>query len=119
MKSLNTYWRAIQEGVCVRCIDGGPDGECLLQEGRACPLKLYFPTVVETVLSVRGTSFEPYAAAVQKSICPSCSHRTHEGLCFLRDTGDCTLHRYTSLVVNAVEDVYILERKKSVPPEKP
>ena len=46
---LGEYWKAVQQKVCVKCIDGDRHGNCRLSPQFDCGLKKYFSNVVHVI----------------------------------------------------------------------
>ena len=103
---LQQYWHAVREKVCVKCIDSDGYGNCRLSGIDECGLKLHFPRIVETVLSVKSNSMDIYIEALRKNVCAACIHQSPEGKCMVRANLDCGLDRYFPLVVEAIEEVH-------------
>lgn len=105
--TLEEYWDAVSAKVCGNCIDSDGFENCRLTGEQACGLKIHFPKVVETVLSVKGDRIEPYIDALRKNVCAFCRHQSPNGTCSFRRNLDCGLDRYFPLVVNTIEDVRV------------
>lgn len=108
MENLEHYWRAVQDKVCANCIDSDPakrDDSCRLTGDETCGLKLHFPQIVETVLSVHSDILEPYVESLRRNVCAYCKHQSPDGKCMFRVRLDCGLDRYFPLIVQAIEDV--------------
>jgi hypothetical protein len=97
--TLDEYWNAVQQKVCLKCIDGDGHGDCRLGTVEECALKANFPKIVETVLAVRSPDIEPY-------VCGDCRHQSSDGNCMLRNDIDCALDRYFPMVAEAIEEVH-------------
>ena len=104
MDDVGRYWLAVQRRVCVKCIDGDGHGSCRLSGEEVCGLKLHFPRIVETVLSVQSNSIEPYIEALGQNVCAECKHQSADGTCAFRSNLDCGLDRYFPLIVQAIEE---------------
>lgn len=102
---LQQYWQTVCEKICVKCIDGDGYGNCRLTGVEECGLKLHFPKIVETVLSVKSDTMELYIEALRKNVCANCKHQSPEGKCMFRANVDCGLDRYFPLVVEVIEEV--------------
>ena len=98
------YRDAIRRRVCAPCLDGKGDGSCGLT-GRICAIEGHLPRVIEAICAVESDRMIDYMAAIEAQVCGSCQQPSPTGDCHLRDTGDCALSAYLSLVVDAVEDV--------------
>lgn len=105
MEALEQYWSAVQDRVCVNCIDSDGHGNCRLSGEEECGLKVHFSKMVETVLSVQSDRLEPYVDALRNNVCLSCRHQSPDGFCMIRSHLDCGLDRYFPLVVEVIEDV--------------
>ncbi len=99
-----TFLAAIQQRVCAVCMDQKDDGSCGL-EGRLCAIEKHLSGVVETVSAIDSDRMDDYITAIESQVCGSCSEQDASGKCELREKGDCALHAYLSLVVEAIEDV--------------
>jgi len=104
--TLEEYWEAVTARVCAKCIDGDGAGNCRLTAADACGLKLHFPKIVETVLSVQSDRMEPYVQELRRIVCANCAHQSPDGKCSFRSDLDCGLDRYFPLIVEAIEAVH-------------
>ena len=104
MKRLNEYWQAVRGNVCAKCIDSDPQGNCRLTAEDECGLKLHFPKIVETILSVKSDTLDAYIEALRQNVCASCIHQSADGKCMYRTSVDCGLDRYFPIVVEAIEE---------------
>ena len=104
--TLEEYWEAVSMKVCAKCIDGDTKGNCRLSGVDECGLKLHFPRIVETVLSVHSDRMEPYIAELRRIVCANCAHQSPDGKCSFRSDVDCGLDRYFPLIVEAIEAVH-------------
>jgi hypothetical protein len=105
MEPLEQYWHAVQRQVCVKCIDSDGHGNCRLSGEAECGLKLHFPEIVETVLSVRSDNIEPYVEALRHNVCAYCKHQSPDGKCMFRIQLDCGLDRYFPMIIEAIEEM--------------
>ncbi len=110
MLAPEKYWEAVQSRICTKCVDGNNKGECLLDGGDDCMLKMHFPQVLATVNSVYSPSIEPYEEQFRKSICAACSFQSPGGQCKRRDDLSCALDRYFPLIVEVIEDTQLRGR---------
>jgi hypothetical protein len=101
--TLDKYWQAVQSRVCVKCIDSDGHGICRLTSAEECGLKVHFPGIVETVLSVQSDEIETYVEALRHNVCMNCKNQSVDGKCMFRTSLDCGLDRYFPLVVEAIE----------------
>jgi len=110
--TLDEYWEAVQRRVCVKCIDSDGHGNCLLSGEDECGLILHFPKIVETVLSVKSDSLDPYIEALRHNVCSQCKHQSPDGTCRFRSRADCGLDRYFPMVVEAIEEVRLEQQRQ-------
>ena len=111
MKGLERYREAVKYRVCAKCIDSDRYGTCRLTGEEECGLTLYFPKIVEAILSVQSQKPEAYVEALRNNVCASCRHHSPDGTCMIRQHVDCGLDRYFPMIVEVVEDVRLeLER---------
>jgi hypothetical protein len=103
MEDLDKYWQAVQGRVCRKCVDGDGHGNCRISDQEECGLKLHFPRIVETVLSMRSSTLEPYVNALRQNVCTHCQHQLPDGTCKVRADIDCGLDRYFPMVIEAIE----------------
>jgi hypothetical protein len=104
--TLDDYWDAVRTKVCVKCIDGDGIGNCRLSGELECGLKLHFPRIVDTVLSVKSDNMEPYIEVLRRNVCANCLHQSPDGTCSFRSNVDCGLDRYFPLIVVAIEEMH-------------
>jgi hypothetical protein len=97
------YRDAIRRRVCDPCLDGTDDGSC--GTGRLCAIDVHLPGVVDAIMAVDSDRIADYMTAIEAQVCWDCERREPSGDCHLRDSGDCALAAYLSLVVDAVGDV--------------
>jgi len=102
---LEDYWQAVSTRVCVKCIDGDGNGNCRLTGSLGCGLRLHFPKIVETVLSIHSDEMEPYIEALRENVCAYCVHQSPDGRCSFRINLDCGLDRYFPLIVETIEQL--------------
>jgi hypothetical protein len=98
------YRDAIRRRVCSPCLDGRGEGSCGLT-GRTCAIEAHLPAIIETIMNVDSDRMVDYVVAIEAQVCGKCEERGSSGECRLRDSGDCALAAYLSLVVDAVEEV--------------
>lgn len=122
MKQMKHYWETVRANVCARCIDGDGRGNCRLSSLQECAVRLYFPGIVEAILSVQSEHIGPYVDALRATVCSCCRYRSQDGECSVRKHLECGLDRYFPLIVDAIEtvdvdktphekDLELLERK--------
>ena len=99
-----TFLAAIRQRVCNVCLDQRNDGSCGLS-GRRCAIEKHLAGVVQTVAAIDSDHMDDYVMAIESQVCCDCSEQDAAGRCGLRENGDCALHAYLSLVVDAIEDV--------------
>ena len=97
------YWEAIERTVCSVCLDRADDGSCGLTR-RTCAIERHLPEMTKTLSAVQSPRMDEYVAAVEAEICARCPEQV-DGRCRLREAGDCALHAFLPLVLDAVEDV--------------
>jgi len=105
MEELEKYWEAVRFKVCAKCVDSDGHGTCRLSGGEECGIKLSFPKIVETILSVQDQKLEAYVEALRNNVCASCKHQSPDGTCMIRRHVDCGLDRYFPMIVEVVEEV--------------
>lgn len=105
MERLEQYWDAVQRTVCRKCVDSDAKGNCRLTGEEECGLRLHFPKIVDTVLSVEADTLDPYIEALRRNVCAYCRHQSPDGTCMFRGRADCGLDRYFPMIVEAVEEV--------------
>lgn len=98
------FLAAIQRRVCTVCMDQKDDGSCGLR-GRTCAIEKHLPGVVEAVSAIDSDHMDDYIAALESQVCGHCSEQDAAGHCGLRAKGECALHAYLSLVVDAIQEV--------------
>ncbi len=103
---LEKYWQVVQNVVCRVCIDSDPfgNGVCRVSEDSMCAVKMYFPKIVNIVLSVKSDKMDDYIIALRENVCKEC-RETPDGVCELRNSVECALDRYYPLIVQAIESV--------------
>lgn len=104
---LDDYWEAVSTRVCVKCVDSDGQGHCRLSADLDCGLKVHFPKIVETVLSVKSNRIEPYIEALRANVCHTCIHQSPDGTCSLRKGADCGLDRYFPIIVESIEQLQL------------
>ena len=104
MEELERYWEAVKYGVCAKCLDGDGHGNCRLTGEEDCGVKLHFPRIVETILSVESEKLDAYVQALRNNVCVTCKHQSPDGTCLIRRHVDCGLDRYFPMIVKAVEE---------------
>ena len=107
MTEINRYWEAVQTNVCAHCIDSDRKGACRLDANAECGLKRYFPSIVDTILSVQCDSLGPYVKALRENVCAVCEYQAVDGACLVRTEVDCGLDRYFPKIVESIESINI------------
>ncbi len=103
---LAKYWNAVQQKVCVKCIDGDRHGNCRLSPQFDCGLKKYFSRVVHVVQTTRSDNVLDYVTALRGEVCAHCEEQTPAGQCYVRNMLDCPLDRYFPLIIGAINEVH-------------
>src|SRR5271169_1624563 len=98
-----TYLQAVRREVCGVCLDQRNDGNCGLPN-RVCAIQRHWPAITKAVGGIHSDRMDAYYDAIESQVCRNCSEQDAEGHCSLRQTGDCALHSYLSLVVGAIEE---------------
>jgi hypothetical protein len=96
------------------CLDQHVDGTCGLA-GRDCAIQRHWPAITKAVGEIESDRMDEYYAALESQVCPSCSAQDAQGRCSFRQTADCALYSYLSLVVNAIEQAKRARRELPVP----
>jgi hypothetical protein len=99
------YREAIRRRVCSVCLDSADDSSCSLAGSRTCAIDEHLSRLVDTILEVRATHDDAYAAAVETRVCSHCRERDSLGRCRLRRDGSCALAVYLPLIVEAIVNV--------------
>jgi hypothetical protein len=115
MPTAEQYWKALQERVCSKCIDGDGAGGCRIAPERECALKLYLPQILEAVGSIYGNTMQPYEEQLRNKVCGTCIHHSPDGSCHLRDDVECALDRYYPMIVSVIEETQLRERLRQNP----
>jgi hypothetical protein len=68
---------------------------------------LFFPTIVETILSAQSGKVDAYVKALRTNVCAICKHQSPDGTCMIRRDLDCGLDRYFPMIVEVVEDAWL------------
>ncbi|HXG01338.1 MAG TPA: hypothetical protein VNL69_11130 [Bacteroidota bacterium] len=104
MATYEQLWQALQQRVCVKCLDGNGQGGCRVSHDGFCALKVYFPAIIDVVNSVQSTSILPYEEQLRRRVCSTCKMQSPDGTCVLREHVDCALDRYFPLIVEVIEE---------------
>lgn len=99
------YWYAMQQNVCIHCIDGDRDGNCHLDTNRQCPLKTHLGSVITTVNRVSSVRIEDYIEQLHVVVCDDCKYQKKDGTCTKRVKEDCALDTYFPLFIDSIEEV--------------
>lgn len=103
MPSEEEYWGALEAAICRKCVDGAGSGACLISRG-TCALKTHLTQILQVVDSTYSTSIDDYEVRLRSVVCSNCTEQSREGTCVLRDTVECALDRYFSLIVQVIEE---------------
>lgn len=106
---LEQYWNAVQQKVCVRCIDGDRNGNCRLSPQFQCGLKEHFSKVVHIVQMTNSDNILDYVTALRREVCTHCNEQTSDGRCYVRNMLDCPLDRYFPLIIGAITEIRQME----------
>ncbi len=104
MATHDEIWQALQERVCVKCLDGNGLGDCRIAQDGFCALKAYLPAIIDVVDSVQSSSILPYEEQLRLKVCSRCKNQSSNGECTLRRYVDCALDRYFPLIVEVIEE---------------
>jgi hypothetical protein len=107
MERYDEYWQAVSAKVCIKCIDADSNGHCRIGNERECGLKIHFPKIVETILSVESDKLEPYVLALRQTVCANCEYQSADGTCTVRTQIDCALDRYFPMIVDVIQGVRV------------
>ncbi|HEY4612676.1 MAG TPA: hypothetical protein VII11_06805 [Bacteroidota bacterium] len=102
---MDRYWDEIQSKICHKCIDGDGTGRCLLPSDVQCPVRLYLPEIVTTIVNVKSESYDAYIHSLRRNVCILCENQKADGSCDHRIHLECALDRYFPLIIHVVEDV--------------
>ncbi|MFS8065607.1 MAG: hypothetical protein ACMG6S_04465 [Byssovorax sp.] len=98
-------WDSVVGTTCAVCMDRANSGECAVPaRGDDCPLRAFFPAVLDIVRRTESGSMEAYIAAVETEICPRCAENDAVHGCGRRNRGECGLYAYLPLTVDAIEE---------------
>jgi hypothetical protein len=103
---VDQYWPAVQQKVCVKCIDGDRHGNCRLSPQFQCALKVYFPQVVHVVQTTKSDNILNYVASLRREVCSKCREQLTDGRCYVRAMLDCPLDRYFPRIIEAIEEIH-------------
>lgn len=109
MEELEKYWEAVRDKVCTKCVDSDGHGNCRVSGEVECGIKLHFPNIVGTILSVRNEKLEAYVKALRNNVCATCKHQSSDGTCMFRRHLDCGLDRYFPMIVEVIEEVRLAQ----------
>ena len=97
-------WEAVAQTTCAVCLDRCDDGGCRVPaRGSDCPLRTFFTVAIDVVRRVDSSTMDPYVAALESEVCPTCAELGAGGECGRRDRGECALYAYLPLTVEAIE----------------
>lgn len=96
-------WVAVTRTTCAVCLDRGSNGQCHVpSRGHDCPLRTFFPAVIDVVRRTRSDTMDAYVDAIEADVCATCRESGDDG-CPRRERGECALYMYLPLTVEAVE----------------
>lgn len=97
-------WEAVARTTCAACLDPGDDGQPRVPaRGADCPLRTYFPVVMDVVRRIHSDAMDAYVTALESDVCQRCRELGAGGRCARRDRGECALYAYLPLTVEAIE----------------
>jgi hypothetical protein len=100
----NLLWTSVTQTTCAVCLDRTDDGECMVPaRGADCPVNTFFPEVVDIVRRSPDAGMDAVFAAVEAEICPRCREIARDGTCGRRNRGECALHAYLPITVDAID----------------
>lgn len=101
---MDKYLKAIKQNVCTICVDSNEEGGCSLNEKETCAVELYLPQIIDIVHNTDSEMTQELQNKLRETICVEC--RTQEGgNCYLREDANCSLDRYSSLIVETIQRV--------------
>ena len=95
---------AIKYSVCAHCIDADAAGNCLIGNGKVCPIDQHFEGIMKAVSETHSDRYEDYVAGIRTHVCENCTYGQPDS-CKERDDVECALDRYYPLVVDAIETI--------------
>ena len=97
-------WPLVTRTTCAICLDRTDTGDCEVPaRGDDCPVKTFFPEVVDIVRRSPDAGMDALFAAVEAEICPRCRESAPDGTCGRRERGECALYAYLPMTVDAIE----------------
>ena len=102
---MDMYWEEIQVRICRKCIDGDGTGACRLPAGVDCPIRMFLPEIVTTVVNVKSDSYDAYIHSLRRNVCILCNSQKADGSCAQRVQLECALDRYFPLIIKIVEEI--------------
>ena len=97
-------WTPVRQTTCAVCLDRTDDGECMVPgRGDDCAVKTFFTKVVDIVRRSPDAGMDALFATVEAEICSRCRETALNGTCGRRDRGECALHAYLPMTVDAIE----------------
>lgn len=98
-------WTPVSQTTCAICLDRTDAGECRVPwRGDDCPAKTFFTTVVDIVRRSPDAGMDTLFATVEAEVCSRCREMAVNGTCGRRDRGQCALHAYLPMTVDAIEE---------------
>ncbi len=110
MLTEQDYWEAIQEKLCIKCVDGNGRGDCHLAAGAECMVKKFLPQIIDVVNANYSSSMDPYIQGLRNKVCRICIHQSTVETCSLRTDVECALDRYFPRIVQVIEELQYNKR---------
>lgn len=103
---------SIHARVCALCMHADAVGSCSIGQRSNCAVERFLPQIVEVATTVNSDRIDDYVSALREIVCRVCRPDGQEH-CGVRDATVCGLDRYFVLIIEAIEDVILKERRTS------
>lgn len=111
MQDTQPYFDAIREYVCSVCQTPGAHSYCGVAEKDVCAVERFLPEIVSVATSINSDRIDDYVSALRDTVCRTCRPEGQTE-CSVRDSQLCGLDRYFVLIIEAIEQV-ILQQKRT------
>lgn len=115
MTEYDRIVESIHARVCALCMHADAVGSCSIGQRSTCAVERFLPQIVEVATTVNSDRIDDYVSALREIVCRVCRPDGQEH-CGVRDATVCGLDRYFVLIIEAIEDVILKERRAQYVP---
>ncbi len=110
MTEYDRIVESIHSRVCALCMHADAVGSCSVSQREICAVERFLPEIVDVATTINSDRIDDYVSALRDLVCRVCRPEGQQH-CTIRDSTVCGLDRYFVLIIEAIEDVILKERR--------